>query len=303
MKGDRIGSALYIWTGKSTDTKPKSAYGGQRAYETDSRTVFEWFGDLNEGVWLPVVIDGRELTYDPSLNAPGVNVAFHVNPQQQPTLPSTTLAVAASAGDIAVTVVSSAGFSIGQEIEIYNTSKELSFPRVVGVSGNILSLDRPLDRGYEVGDFVDGIDSDLSSYVGSIGSPISFRVTPPKGFRWKISRYIVRMSHTTAGDDSKFGNQPSLVTGVVVRKCTGGVMDTLDVWRNNGDIAGDTFDLTYSDKAGAGLFGTRARMTFTRFGGNPVLDGDNEDFLELLVQGDLTGNTTVKVRAQGVVYG
>ena len=302
--GGGIGPARYIWAGVSTAPKPTRAYGGQRAVETDTTDVYEWFGTLRAGMWIRVIKAGLALTHDPSLNVPGVNAAFHVNPAEDATLAETLVAVAAVAGDTSVEVGDATGFSVGDSLEIHNGDKELSFPRITVIAGDTLTLDRPLDRSYAVGDFVDQIQPNLAAYpAASLAAPMSFRVCPPATFNWKIARLIIQMTHSTAGDDSLFGNQPAIVSGVVLRAQKGGVYDALSVWRSNGDIVADDYDLTYTDKAGPGLFGTRSRWTFTHLGGNPILNGDDGDFLELLVQGDISGNTFVGVKAQGVSYG
>ena len=99
------------------------------------------------------------------------------------------------------------------------------------------------------------------------------------------------MVHNSAADDSKFGSMAVLLRGCVLRgyNATAGQYRTFTDWKTNSDIKMDMFDVVYTDKAGGGDFGTNARGSIKiGTGAVPSLDGVAGDYLELLVQDDLT---------------
>ena len=61
MGTNTIGPELYTWVGLSTETKPREAFTGQLAVETDTNDIYKWFGDLNSGGWVQIVDAGRIL--------------------------------------------------------------------------------------------------------------------------------------------------------------------------------------------------------------------------------------------------
>ena len=65
----------------------------------------------------------------------------------------------------------------------------------------------------------------------------------------------------------------------------------------------DMYDVEYNDKAPAGEYGLRARWTFTNAAFIAELNGDNGEYLRALVQDDITANTTLKIKAQGRIFG
>ncbi|MDI3440326.1 hypothetical protein QLG07_12730 [Erwinia sp. V90_4] len=67
--------------------------------------------------------------------------------------PRTTLAAAASAGSTTITVASATGFTIFDIIEIQGGTT-LEAPYIIGISGNILTLDKPLSSSHTNGSAV-----------------------------------------------------------------------------------------------------------------------------------------------------
>ena len=58
----KYGPEIYIWTELSSETKPREAYAGQRAIETDTGDVYEWRGDKNSGSWVQIFSAGYQLS-------------------------------------------------------------------------------------------------------------------------------------------------------------------------------------------------------------------------------------------------
>jgi hypothetical protein len=111
------------------------------------------------------------------------------------------------------------------------------------------------------------------------------------------------MTHSSGGDDSKLGNITGGVTnGVILRGYSGalGQYRTLTNWKQNKDIRLDAFNLTYSDKAGVGVHGTSADGAFlSRTGAVARVDGTAGDYIEILIQDDLSTLISFEVKAQG----
>ncbi len=218
---------------------------------------------------------------------------------------TTTLDVAASAGDTLINVADTTGFVVDDLIRISDTSvNERSHFHITAVDvGVSLTLNRPIDNDFEIGDDVTEIQITMNQ-LGSLASPISFRVTPPSSERWQITRIMNTMLDATAMDDGKFGGLDELGNGVVIRICNNGVFRTLTHWKSNADLKDDMYDVTYSTKPPAGTFhGLSSRWTFTKGQFVVDLDGATDDYLEVLIQDDLTGLVDFEIKAQGRLFG
>ena len=107
------------------------------------------------------------------------------------------------------------------------------------------------------------------------------------------------MTDTSAMDDALFGGLTALTNGLVVRKKVNGVFSTHANFKYNGKFADSMYDITYADKAPAGSYGLRGRWTIEASGSIIRLDGANGDELQILVQDNLTGLSSLHWNAQG----
>lgn len=194
----------------------------------------------------------------------------------------------------------------GSEIFIKDGAKEeTDHLRVTDITDTTIIIDRPLQNSYSTSSTVEIVHEDLSGMAGTLASPTSFIVQPPSGTIVDINRIIIEMIHDSAGDDSRFGNiLGGIPNGVVLRENKANSKNILSVWRNNSKIKEDMFDLTYSDKAGSGLFSTSARWTFNSKGKDNFairLIGSNDDKLEILNQDDLGSLTSMVIKSKGNV--
>ena len=224
-----------------------------------------------------------------------INQLYHRN-----TGLSTTLSAPVLAGARVLPVDNVIGLLVGDEIRIKNGSIEATFPIIVGINVNDIEIDRPIDRDFLLGDSVEQVTSNIK-VDGSI-TPVSFKLTPDGDEVWHIVRFLIGMVHDSAADDSKFGDRSALEKGCVFRAYDGstGLFRTYTVWKTNFDIKMDMFDLVYTDKAGAGNFGTNGRGSIDiATGATPKISGANGDYLELLVQDDLTGLIRFNLKGQG----
>ena len=217
---------------------------------------------------------------------------------------TTTLAVATSSQDTQITVTDATGFNVGGSIAIDSVIDERSYPSIIAATGNVLDLDRPLDNSALVGALVTHVSFDCA--VDGSTTPISFRIEPHDGEEWHIRRFTVSMTHSAGADDSKFGGIAALLKGIALRRYEGsvGLYTTFTSWKTNADIVSDTYDISYGDKAGAGLNSTRARFSiYIASGATPKINGANGDYLEMLIQDDLTGLDSFRVKGQGHIEG
>ena len=239
--------------------------------------------------------------HDADIHVLSVNDYFHRH-----TGVTTTLTAATVPGvSTTLSVADGSGIANGDDIQLEDGTVENTFPRVISGGGtNTLTIDRPIDLLFNIGDNVSVISTNLA-VVGSLASPVSFRMVADADQTWHIVRFLLGMVHTTEADDSRFGNiAGGLTNGVVLRgfDATAGRFRTFTNWKTNDDIKMDMFDVSYSDKAGAGLFGTNGRGSIKiGTGAVPRLDGAAGDFLEILIQDNISALNLFRLKGQGHV--
>lgn len=229
-----------------------------------------------------------------------VNETFHEH-----TVVTTTLSIAASEGDISITVTDPTGFIIGDMIKLEEGPiQEIGVMTITNVVGSVLTLDRPLANDYTTSAEVIEVNSNMA-VLGTLSSPIIFEVDPPPSTIWQITRLLISITSTTDMDDGRFGGIPALTNGVVIRATTAaGRTVVFSNWKNNTDIKLDMYDVEYAAKAPAGQYGLRGRWTFTNAQIVAELDGDGDpvESMQILIQDDLTDLETFNVKAQGRVF-
>lgn len=230
-----------------------------------------------------------------------INDSFH-----QHTATSTTLTAASSIGDTSITVASVAGFAAGDYIQIGGHSGDITYTKIIAIVGLVISLNRPLGHIRPIGATVEKILLDISGLIGSMASPQSYKIFPSSGQVWHIERMMLEMVHATAGDLALFGDIVALTNGVILRRYDGGTatFNTFTVWNSNEDIFLDTADIRFLARSGGG--GNYATISFGSFadiGVTVKLDAAAGDYLEILVQDDITALTNFKVKVQGHLEG
>jgi hypothetical protein len=227
-----------------------------------------------------------------------VNTNFH-----QHDTAATTVSTATVPGDTGQIVADTAGFSVNDKVEIVSGGvREINGAIITVIAAGApgtLTYDRPLDNPYPIGATVERIVANLAEgAAGSLASPLSYIVAPPPGEIWHILRVLLSAVYSSAGDDGDFGNQGALTNGLVFRQNLATGLSTISVWKTNGEMKLDFFDLPYTDKAPAGSFGMNGRFTNKKVDVAYELIGDNGDFLEILRQDNIT-LTTLEFKAQG----
>jgi len=234
--------------------------------------------------------------HDADVHSVPVNEYFHRH-----TGVSTALAAPVTAGD---TVINVADTSIANldRVQIEDGIIETTFPIVISGGGTAtLQLDRPLDYDFSIGDTVEVVTINMA-VVGSISSPVEFRILADGDQVWHIVRFLLGAVFDSAADDSKFGNMDALTNGCILRgyNAASNQYRTFTNWKTNSDIKMDMFNLNYTDKAGPGEYGMNGRGSIKDgTGAAPRTDGAAGDYLELLIQDDLSDLITFRLKAQG----
>lgn len=266
------------------------------------------------------VLDAESVAYGDSFadvttgfdNGMDVNIQDQTTPvviaKFSQTTNQTTLSAVGAIGDKTITLTSNAGAVAGKYITLFNlTAERFSlFTQVGAPSGNVITLDTPLDFAYPSGTFVD-IGTTNLAVNGSITTQV-FGLrgggTPPGvDLDFDVTRLIFTCLTTTTPILSEFGNITRLVNGLVCRRRDGTYSNIFNVKDNIG-IAGIMYDFQLLSAVGQGQAGFWARITFAGQNKMGVAQrlGVGED-MEILIQDNLASGdpdiTSLEIVAEG----
>jgi len=202
------------------------------------------------------------------------------------------------------TLTSATGFSVGSKLHFEDTDLTSTvIYEITGLSGAVVTLDMPLDVALTATATVLEVDINMA-VNGSLVTPLVFEIEPHTGETWHIQRLIFSMTHSSSGDDSRFGNLTALSNGCVLRINTSSGITNILNWKTNADMSLAMYDVSYTDKSGGGSFGTRGRFSVkSATGAVFVIDGDAGDTLEFLIQDDLTSLNNFNIMTQSHLVG
>jgi hypothetical protein len=226
---------------------------------------------------------------------PLVNLYF-----QQAKGAPTTITANVAIGDVTFDVADATNYAIGDHVGVFtgvSGEGRYFFADVLNVSSLTITVDTPFDFAFESGDPTISSSRDLA-VDGS--TPQTFSVVGSSDFEIDITRLIFTMSMASTPDDGLFGNIAKLTNGIVLRRTDGVTRNIFNI-KDNGELAGQCYDLTYSTKSGGGgTDGLRARYTFAGANkqGVTIRLGAGES-LELIVQDNLSTITRFRVLAEG----
>jgi len=197
--------------------------------------------------------------------------------------------------------------AVGNFLCLQEVSKitQVEIIAVTPIAGNqyTLGIAVPLDFAYTTasGCSIQNVDMD----VNGSSTPVHFQVGPKNDFRWDITRLIVSMVLTTAGDDGLFGNLGALANGQYFRKENTGTSQNLFNVRENSDFRVESYDIVYPIRStGGGEFAMASRISFNGLDKNGVvirLDGLTGDTFKSVIRDNLEGLTKYRVKVQGHV--
>jgi len=222
-----------------------------------------------------------------------------------------TLASAASQGDTSITLNDATGFAVNDYIEFTDASnfREVTTLRITAINTNTLTLDRPLDLDHPAGAEVQKVIRNMA-VTGTLASPQSFTLMPPdtgdEDSIWQITKITFHIICATEPDDSLFGDIAALTNGLVIRSVKdNNIINTVALWKKNGDVANDVLPnhLDYTDKAGGGAYAVQAGWVLTNSEFIIEVDGRLGEYVEVLVQDDVSGLDELEVKFQGRIFG
>jgi len=203
---------------------------------------------------------------------------------------STTLASPVVINDRTINITNASGFVVGDYITLFNPDAvRFSLFTAIGVSGNIITLDTPLDFNYSAGTFVDAGITNMAVDGSTTTQIFGLRGSgAPEGV--ELSFDVTRVIFTMVTEDpislSLFGDLTELENGLVLRKRDGVYNNIFNV-KSNREMANLMYDFTpaVATNPSQGENGFVSRITFAgqnKMGVTIRLETGQD--LELLVQ-------------------
>ena len=196
-----------------------------------------------------------------------------------------------------------ASFAIGDHINLTLAAGSQESDRAVITAkpgSPVLTLDKPLDIAYAIGDLVEKVDLNLASTTASLAAPRIYTLYPPPTETWHLIELIVTALDNLQPDDGNMFGTTAFTNGIVVRENKSGVYRTLAVWKSNQDIISDAYNVEYRQKSGGGDWGTRVQWHIRDASGAIVhLNGAAGDKIEFLVQDNPTALISILIKMQG----
>jgi hypothetical protein len=207
-----------------------------------------------------------------------------------------------------IEVASVAAFILGDTIGVFagntagNTQGTFYFGEVLGIAGNIITVDSPLDTVFQIGTIAISLTKEMN-VDGSITPQIfSIQAGGPTGtIDVDITRVLPKMITTNPPEFSMFGDIiGGLVRGLVIRRVNG-VQQNIVNWKTNGEISNFMYDLTFFDQSKPqGVNGIIGRQTFAGQSKHGVaIRLEPGDRLEIIIQDDLTSLLSFRMVAEG----
>jgi hypothetical protein len=221
---------------------------------------------------------------------------------------TTTTTGAVAIDDYVFPVADATGISPGKYLSVFDpASVRFSNFTVVSVASLNVTVDSPIDFAFPSGSYVDVQDTDLS--VDGSSAPVVFGIrnnagaVPPPGINLSmdVTRVIFKCYTATAPTLATFGDIAALANGLMCRKRDGEYHNIFN-FKDNGQLAGMCYDFKIETAIGSGQDGFYARLTWAGQNKMGVTErlAINED-LELIVQDNLTGITSLEVTAEGSI--
>lgn len=213
---------------------------------------------------------------------------------------STTLngAVAVNAKTLIFTDASL--FNVGDKIDIHSGLNHIHMYReIISIVTNTVTIDSGVDVALASGSQIDQTSFNMA--VDGSATPQIYTMKPRGTEKVDCTRLLLQIVDGTTMDDTKFGGAPALTDGVHIRKNinNGASYETLAIWKANKEMKEDMYDINYTTKAGGGNHGLNGRWTFAKSGAVVNLDAANNEFLECVIQDNLTLLIDFQIKVQG----
>lgn len=211
-----------------------------------------------------------------------------------------TIAIATAKDAVVVNVADASTFVVGNLLTIWSIVGARWYQgKILSIATNAVTVDTPVDYEYQIGDTVScgtinmAVDGSVTPKIFSLRSS-----DPGIPLTGVITRIIIEMTTTTEPGWNEFGDLAALTKGIVLRRVDGTYQNILNV-KTNAEMAGVMFDLNSIDATKFGVYGIKARLTFTRIGAGIEL-GVGDD-LQLIINDNLSTLVSFTGMAQGVI--
>jgi len=220
-------------------------------------------------------------------------------------LVATTLSADSVIDAYTVVITSAAGATNGDHIRIINSAADrYYFGTCIGISGTTVILDTPIDYVYLSGSEVTFSNINLS--VNGSVTPVVFTLrtgSPSISSSVDVTRIMITALAASPVDLNKFGDITALTRGIVFRSVNDEIHNIFNA-KSNQDLAGLAYDFTVYQalNPAQGIDGFACRLTFA--GQNKIgvaLRVEQDENLEMIIQDDLTGLSSLKVILEGHV--
>lgn len=218
----------------------------------------------------------------------------------------TTVATNMVINAVSIILTDATGFSIGQTVGVSAPGMaEFYFGRILGISGNTLTVDTPIDYPFLAGSNAFNATRNMAVDGSTVTQVFQVRGAGAEtGLSIDLTRLIMKCITTSAVDLSKFGDIAGGITNGLVLRRDDGLTENIFNVKTNGELAGLAYDWNaqVATNPAQGQDGFLWRYTF---GGQDkhgvVIRLDPGDALEFWIQDDLSTITTLECIAAGHV--
>ena len=210
---------------------------------------------------------------------------------------TTSLVVDVVRDDRIIVVDDSSGAVVGMAIDIVDKNNFFQ-SMIKDVSGDTITLSSPIDSSFKAGSTVSFGEWDFSDVDGSV-DPVSFYVKIPNNKDYDFYTMTLNIEDNTVMYDSTFGGLVALPNGFIGRAIDG-ISKTFFIITNNGGFRENGFTVLYNDKVPSGTYSFSAVKNIREVNGVSLrLNGFEDEYLEFIVQDDLTGLSKLAVAVHG----
>lgn len=215
----------------------------------------------------------------------------------------TLLSTGTAVDDTVLNLDNGHGANIDEIICVKETT-HFYWGRILDFDGgpDVATMDTPLDHSFSDLSNVCIGDPNLNK-AGSLAAPVIGVLGPNVGSQWDITRLHVNIYDDDSMDSSKFGGRAGLTNGVVLRMTDGTSKNIANV-KSNGDLTLMSDAHIYDPKAPTNFHSFTSKHLFGGQGNVGVtirLDGSTSDFLQVIIQDDLSSLLAFQVLAIGHV--
>lgn len=212
------------------------------------------------------------------------------------TLDFTSLSAAVNKGSRIIFLTNAVGYAVGTKLMLYDgINTENDILTVKAVNSNAMTLDRPVDTGYNQGATVKRVTQAMAATAGSIASPLTYEFRPIAGVWQVCSMHIVMASALEPALD-RFGGIPALQYGIHFKQANATGRDyTFGVpFRSNSSLDLTGADYQKEEKVGT-TYWTHFGIDFSALFCGMFKLNQLSSF-QAIVQDDMTALSTLEVK-------